>query len=264
MSQERVVPSGEQMWQRSRGTDLFTPFVVLVLFAFTCVGIYLKTHNPPVVSVVEKAVAMHQTHFIIEEKKIAPAEPKPPPVKKEAPLPEEPIDLTEKPLLAQEKNEIVDPPPEPEKKTVRRVYGLKKVYSTGIGATGSAADAIIGKHGNTLATTIDTIKATESDLSGTPVSVTTVTSLPKLIKTVKPEYTKEMLEHRIEGVVRVYLTVDIDGKVKRVMVLDDLGFGSKQMVAEACFKWVFEPAMVGDTPKPTTIMQRIRFEMLDG
>jgi len=252
-------------WRRSGGFDFFPviAFVTTVLFLYA--GIYLRLHNPPPVSVVEKAAAMHQTHFIIEEKKTQPPVKKPPePEKKVEPVKEAPIDLTEKPLPAQEKNETVEQPPEPEKKPVRKVYGLKRVYSTGFGAGGSAADAIIGKHGNTLDTEIDTIRATESDLKGTPVSVTAVTTFPKIKNTVKPQYTKEMLDNRVEGVVRVKITVDVDGHVKRVLVLDDLGYGSKEKVAEACFKMLFDPARIGDEPVATTIQIKIRFQLLDG
>jgi periplasmic protein TonB len=251
--------------RRNDDTDFFLPVIVISLCIFGYVGFYFRAHNPPEVSMAEVAAKMQQTHFIIEEERPAPRVEPPPEVKKETPAKEEVIDLTQKPLLAQEKNETVESPPETQvQKPVRRVYGLKKVYSTGIGASGNASDAIIGKLGNTLNTEIDTIKATESDLSGTPVSITTVTTYPRLKNTVKPEYTKEMLENRIEGVVRVKIIVDIDGRVKQVIVLDDLGYGSKQKVAEACFKMTFEPARVGDTPVCTAILMRIRFEMLNG
>ena len=73
-----------------------------------------------------------------------------------------------------------------------------------------------------------------------------------------------MLENRVEGVVRVKVLVDIDGKVKQAVVLDDLGFGSKEKVAEACFKMLFEPALRGNEPVSVWIMIKFRFEMLDG
>lgn len=79
----------------------------------------------------------------------------------------------------------------------------------------------------------------------------------------KPEYTKEMLENQVEGVVRVEVLVDVDGKVKRAIVLDDLGYGSKEKVSEAYFKMTFEPARRGDEPVSVRIMIRFRFEMLD-
>ena len=244
--------------------DVFLPVMLVFGLLFGYAGVYLKMHNPPPVSIVDSMLNAAPTHFIFDEEKPVPkVVPLPKVEKKEITPQEEPIDLTEKPLMAQKTDDIVEKPPEnQEQKPVRRIYGLKRVYSMGIGASGDASSAIIGKLGNTLSADIDTIKATDSDLIGTPVSITTVTSYPKLKNIVKPEYTKEMIEHQVEGVVRVKVVVDVDGRVKKVVVLDDLGFGSKTMVAEACFKMEFEPAMVDVTPVCTAIMMRIRFEML--
>jgi len=245
--------------------DFFSPVMAATVLVFAGIGWYLRTHNPPPVSIEERMSRIQQTRFIINEPKPVPKVEKPKPAAKEKkaePLPEEPIDLTKKPLLNQEKDIIEDTPPPEKKKPVRRVYGLKKVYSMGIGASGGAGDAIIGKRGNTLNTDIDTITATESDLKSPPVSITRVTTAPRPKKMVKPEYTKEMLEARVEGVVRVKVLVDTDGRVKQAVVLDDLGYGSKAKVAEACFKSLFEPAMIGDEPVSTWIMIKIRFAML--
>ena len=250
--------------------DFFFPVMLLCVILFGGIGIYMKTHNPPPVPIREQFSSIHRTRFIIEEKRpeTLPEKKKPvqPEIKKQEPQKVvEPVDLTNKPLLKQDRNEIIETPPEDViEKKVRRVYGLKKVYSTGIGAAGNAADAIIGKRGNTLDTEIDTITATENDLKGVPVSVTRVTRMPRIKKAVKPSYTPEMLEKRIEGVVRAKILVDIDGKVKQVIVLDDLGYGSKQMVADAWFKSLFEPAYIGEQPAPTWITVKVRFEMLSG
>lgn len=250
--------------------DFFFPLMLLCIILFGGIGWYLKTHNPPPVPVHEKSVSLHRTRFIIEQKQPGPIPEKKKPVQPEIKKTEpekivKPIDLTDKPLLKQDRDESTETPAKQENKNkVRRVYGLKKVYSTGIGVSGNAADAIIGKRGNTLDTGIDTITATDSDLKGVPVSVTRVTRMPRIKKAVKPSYTPEMLEKRIEGIVRAKILVDIDGKVKQVIVLDDLGYGSKQMVAEAWFKSLFDPAFIGDEPAPTWIIVKVRFEMLPG
>lgn len=252
--------------EKERG-DFFLPLMLLSLLVFGAGGYYLRVNNPPPQTIIEQISEAQQTRFIIDEPKPQPKEekPKPPPEEKKEVVREDPVDLTEKPLLNQQKDEIVEESePPPETKPVRRVYGLKKVYSMGIGASGSAADAIIGKRGNTLDTGIDTVTATDADFKGTPVSITTVTAQPRVKRQVKPEYTKEMLQNRVEGVVRVKVMVDIDGRVKRAIVLDDLGYGSKEKVAEACFRMLFEPAMRGEEPVSTWILIKFRFEMLEG
>jgi len=84
---------------------------------------------------------------------------------------------------------------------------------------------VIGKIGNTLDKDVDTVTATKKDLAGPLVSITTVTSAPRLRKEVKPDYTKEMIAAKVEGVIRAELLVGGDGKVKEVKILNDIGYG---------------------------------------
>jgi len=249
---------------RSGKQEFFTPVLIVMLLLAAGTGWYLKVNNPPPVSI-EERMSQIQTEFIIEEKPVVKEEkPKPVPKEKKVEIekPKDPIDLTEKPVLNQKQDDIVKPPTEEQPKPVRRVYGLKRVYSTGFGASGDASDAVIGKLGNTLSTEIDTFTATNEDLKGTLVSITTVTSQPKLKVNSKPEYTKEMLENKIEGFVKAKILVDIDGKVKKVVVIDDLGFGSKGKVYEACLKLLFEPAYVGTDAVASWIMIKFNFKII--
>ncbi len=252
---------------RVAGDDPFFFFMAASFLLFGSAGWYLHTHRPQTVTIEEEIKRIRQTHFVIEEEPKHKIIPKKNTIEKKGDaVKEKPVDLTKKPILDQKKEEIVETLSSPEqvKQPPRRVYGLKKVYSVGIGAAGSLEDAIIGKQGNTLDTDIDTITATETDLKSAPVPITTVTSPPRIKLQVKPEYSKEMLQNRVEGVIRVKMLIDIDGKVKQVIVLDDLGFGSKEKVAEACFKMLFEPAKRGDQPVSVWISFKFRFEMLEG
>jgi TonB family protein len=249
--------------------DFFPVIVLFSLFVFACFGVYLYKNVPAPKSLEEK-ISQITTRFIMDEKpaevvrqvkeKKKIVEPKP-----KVEIPKEPIDLTEKPVLNQPVNEIIEktPPTEQEPpKVVRRIYGLRKVYSTGLGSGGSATDAVIGKIGNTLNTEIDTFSATKEELKGSLVSVTTVTALPKIKRIVKPEYTKEMNENKIEGTIKVRVLVDIDGKVKKAIVLNDLGFGTKEKVLEACLKLEFDPASINDVPCAVWIIVPFTFRML--
>jgi protein TonB len=164
-------------------------------------------------------------------------------------------------VLAEKRDEI-QVKEAPEEKPVRRVYGLKKVYSRGLGAGGSLSDAVIGKLGNTIHTEIDTISATEQELKGVVVSTTTVTQAPRFKKTVKPEYTKEMVEQKLEGVVKLKILVDIDGKVKKATVIADIGLNSAEKALEATKKMEFIPAMRGDEAVAVWIIIPIRFIMV--
>jgi hypothetical protein len=262
-----------------RGERLFRTVALCSFLVFGFFGVYLRTHNLPERYMEERAAARaRQVSFIIEEKKKnrmaveqpKPAaleqKPKPTPVEKKetSSISKEPIDLTQQPQLDQK---VEDAKPDNSQaksaEPVRRVYGLRKVYATGIGEGGSAAGAVIGKRGNTLAIDIDTIAATEKDLKGTLVPITTVQSVPRVRVQVKPEYTKEMIDNGVQGVIKAKLLIDVDGKVKEVVILNDLGFGTKERAREALLKWVFEPARRGIEPVAVWIAFSIRFVLLD-
>jgi TonB family protein len=241
-----------------------TPFgaiFALTLLAFIAAGLYLKTVKPLQVQEGPKAAKQIQTQFVLMEKKKPPA-PKPKPA---APKADEPVDLTKAPLLNQ-KQDFTAPQAAPEdqpKQAARPVYGLRRVFSTGFGAGGSVSDAVIGKRGNTLDKDVDTVTATKRDLSGPLVSVSTVSTPPRLKNFVRPEYTKEMKDAKLEGVVRAELLIDIDGTVKQVKVLSDIGYGTKEMAIKAFMQWTFEPALRDKTPVAVWISYSIRFEFTE-
>jgi TonB family protein len=240
----------------------FGVIFTLTLALFLGAGAYLKTVRPlPVKEFDENKMQMIQTQFLIEEKKKPlPPKPKPPAEKKSAP--EEAVDLTKAPLLNQKTDFTAPPTQQATTQTARPVYGLRRVFSMGLGAGGSAADAVIGKRGNTLNKDIDTLTPTPQDMKGQLVSITTVSTAPRLKHDVKPEYTKEMIAAKVEGVIKAELLVDIDGKVKEVKILNDLGFGTRDRAREAFLQWQFDPAMRDNKPVATWISYSIRFVLL--
>ena len=56
--------------------------------------------------------------------------------------------------------------------------------------------------------------------------------------------------------------IDVDGKVKDAIVLNDLGFGSAELARKACFDALFEPARRGAEAVAVWITIPIRFELL--
>ena len=189
-----------------------------------------------------------------------------PPPKPEEPVRREPrvVDLSTEPVRVPERDEIQEQPPSPDPRPSRRVYGVRKVYSQGIGSEGSLSDAVVGRLGTTLDTGVDTLTATEQDLRGRVASLASITTPPRFRKQVKPEYTAQMLDNGIEGVVRVRILVDTDGLVKRAEALNDLGYGSAQAAVEACYLMEFEPARDATGPRAVWIVISIRFVRLGG
>jgi outer membrane biosynthesis protein TonB len=239
----------------------FGAIFALTLALFLGAGVYLKTvRQPPAKEFDESKMELIRTQFVIEDKKKPqPPKPKPQPEKAE---PKEAVDLTKAPLLNQKTDFTAPQTPQATPQTARPVYGLRRVFSTGFGAGGSITDAVIGKKGNTLNKDVDTIQPTPQDMKGQLVSITTVSTAPRLKHDVKPEYTKEMIAAKVEGVIKADLLVDIDGKVKEVKILNDLGYGTRDRAREAFLQWQFDPAMRDGKPVATWIPYSIRFVLL--
>ena len=71
-----------------------------------------------------------------------------------------------------------------------------------------------------------------------------------------------MLENSVEGIVKVKILIDIDGKVKKATVINDLGFGSAQMALDACYQSAFEPARRDTLPVAVWDIISIEFRLL--
>ncbi|MBN1759117.1 MAG: energy transducer TonB [Chitinispirillaceae bacterium] len=243
------------------GNDRLFPLLLLITATISIfAGLYAK-RIPPLQGVITRTTTTIKTefHLVKPKQKPVPA----PVVKKKIPVKnEQPVDLTRKPLLKQKEENIEEKPPEPSVKPTRKVYGLRKVYSTGLGSGGSMTNAVVGKIGNTIEKEYDTITAMESDIRGTIVSTTTITTPPKFRKVVKPHYTKEMVEQKVEGTIKVKVLVDIDGKVKKATCLNDIGFNSAAQAVKATMAMEFVPAMRGDDPVAVWIIVPIRFVLL--
>jgi outer membrane biosynthesis protein TonB len=217
--------------------------------------------------------------FVMEERKPQAKEAEKP---KPKPKPEEkkteeiiPVNLTKEPEpVKEEAREEVREEPKPEPKPVRQVYGLKKVYSQGLGAAGDAGDAIVGKLGNTLNKAYDTLTATADDLKGKPgqgggtapvSSAASVTRYPRLkdgFRSLKPQYSKEMLQNRVEGAVKAKLLIGSDGMVKQVEIISDIGYDSGEIAKAFLMTLQFEPAMKGDQAVSVWIPFSIKFELI--
>ena len=243
--------------------SIFGLTLMVVVGLFVGLGCYFHTVKV-LPEPIERRPEEIKARFVIEEAK----KPRPKPIEKKKPVPEktaqlQAVDLTKRPDLAQKLDDILkETVPLNSPAAPRRVYGLRRVYSVGIGAEGGMSEAVIGKLGNTLATDIDTITAAKQDLKGSLAPITTVTSAPSPKNAVKPEYTKEMIDAKIEGVIKAELLIDIDGAVKNVRILNDLGYGTKEAAQKAFLQWIFDPAKRGDTPVAVWISFSIRFVLV--
>jgi len=246
----------------SRSERLFGMTLWITLSLCASLGCFLHTIKP-LSAPIGKSIDGIKASFVIGGERPTPVAPvvrKQPAIKPAAPAP---VDLTRKPPLslppdaAPAEAAPVNAPPAP-----RRVFGLRRVYSVGLGSGGLASDAIVAKIGNTIHKEYDTATATEDDIKGVVVSTATVTAAPRFRKIVKPVYTKEMIDRRIEGTVKVRVLVDIDGKVKKAACVNDIGSDSATQAVEATMMMEFDPAMRGNDPVAVWIIIPIKFVLL--
>ncbi|MBN1602116.1 MAG: energy transducer TonB [Chitinispirillaceae bacterium] len=250
---------------RSFFDSLFEGILVIVLGLMISVAFYFRDIGIETEKKVVLNVPPVQTRFILSQQsppQMAKIKEIPPEKEEKKKFKEDEIvDLTKKPMLAQKEDDIQENKTV-EVKQVRKVFGLKRVYSQGLGAGGNLSDAVFSKLGNTITTEVDTFTATDEELRGQVVSTTTVTKAPRFKKVAKPEYTKDMVDNKIEGVVKLKVLVDIDGKIKKATVLSDIGFNSAQQALAATKEMEFEPAMRGEDAVAVWIVIPIKFIML--
>ncbi len=189
--------------------------------------------------------------------------------RKPPPLVSPKINSTQSPSIKKETVEKKAPIPPVLKKTVtevstpvkRKVFGLRKIRSRGLGNNSTEQFSLITKIGNTISAPHDTIKAMDSDLKGELISVAQVSELPKIIVMAKPNYSKKMKVHQVTGQVKAKVLVDITGQVQKVIILHDLGFGTRQSSIDAIKKMEFKPALLNDKPVAVWIPLTFTFEL---
>ncbi|MDR2578109.1 MAG: energy transducer TonB [Chitinispirillales bacterium] len=265
---------------------LFSIIQFTVITLFFLVGVLLYRMETSNILLGTPRMEAIQTTFVMEEQRPQVREeprpaPQPQPILRPRVVEDIPVDLTEKPEPVKEEVRQEQPPePQepPQERQARQVYGLRRVFSQGIGAGGSSQDAIVGRLGNTLNKELDTLTATADDLRGTGtgsgqgpsaappvVSAASVTNPPRLkagFRSRRPEYSREMLQNRVEGVVRARLLIGSDGMVRQVEITSDIGYDSAELAKEFLMTLQFEPAMRGDQAVSVWIPFSIRFELI--
>lgn len=225
-----------------------------VIVIFTGMGLYLGSYQVNSVTPTPKVLAKIEGSFEIKK----PVKQEPKVMKKVKPkrLPKKkPKPIVKASLKKKEETKVVT------SKKVRRIYGLKKLYSRGLGKEGPSSDAIVSKLGNSISGPVDTLKATESDLEGRLSSVTKVSKMPAIQSSIKPEYTDEMKKAQVEGKVKAKVLVDADGKVKRIIILKHLGYGTKDSSLKAIKKMKFSPGEIDGEAVAVWIPMTFRFEL---
>lgn len=83
---------------------------------------------------------------------------------------------------------------------------------------------------------------------------------PKLIKQVAPVYPGDARKQGIQGAVILEVTIDIEGKVKDVKVLESIP-ALDQAAIDAVKQWVYEPKIIDGKPKQVVCTVTVRFTL---
>jgi len=88
-------------------------------------------------------------------------------------------------------------------------------------------------------------------------------TLPKLLREVKPQYTRDAMDHRLEGVVLLECLVATDGHVAETTVIRSLDpdYGLDAKAIEAARQWRFQPGTRDGAPVPIWITIQLTFTL---
>ncbi len=81
-------------------------------------------------------------------------------------------------------------------------------------------------------------------------SVAEVSRLPEALIPLKPLYPPEAKRQGIEGVVILRVDIDATGAVKKVDLVQGLGYGCDEAAIDALWRTTFRPALSGEMPVP--------------
>ena len=84
---------------------------------------------------------------------------------------------------------------------------------------------------------------------------------PRVLKKVDPKYPETARRAEREGLVTLEFTVEVDGKVTDIKVVQSIGFGFDEAAVEAVKKWRFTPAKKGGEAVPRRVKVPIRFTL---
>jgi len=85
---------------------------------------------------------------------------------------------------------------------------------------------------------------------------------PRLLKKIEPVYSEIARQLRVEGVVVLSVTTDVQGKVSAVKVLRSVPL-LEQSAFDAVKQWVYEPVLVQGKPQPSVFQVTLTFKLVD-
>jgi TonB family protein len=84
---------------------------------------------------------------------------------------------------------------------------------------------------------------------------------PILVHRAEPEYTKEALAAKLQGVVILSTVIGVDGIPSEILVTRGLGMGLDEKAVECLKQWRFKPATHYDEPIPRKVSVEMSFRL---
>jgi protein TonB len=88
-------------------------------------------------------------------------------------------------------------------------------------------------------------------------------SAPKVVKEVKPQYTKEAMDAKVQGNVILQGVVTEEGWMSDIKVVKPLEASLDRAAVDAALDWRFEPGRKDGHPVRVQVTLELRFELRD-
>ena len=140
-------------------------------------------------------------------------------------------------------------------KKIREVFGVKRNTLT------SDKGTVTAKVGNTLTKKEDDkeLQDDESDSLPQAAEEFLITSMPRAINEVRPEYPKWAKEQKISGSVIFEILIDKNGDVRQAKLVRGLNPKLDQLAKAAILKFKFKPAYIEKKPAAVRIKYAIKY-----
>jgi TonB family protein len=154
--------------------------------------------------------------------------------------------------------EVKKPKPKKIKKAKRKVYGLNRKSVT-------SSKGVDVKRGNTLATTPDNKKLKKDDEDSIPIPTDEflISSMPKVLEEIRPDYPLDAKKEGIQGSVIMEIIIDAKGIVRSTNIIRSLDPRLDQAALAAMKRFKFRPAMMDDSAVAVKIKYAIKFVLED-
>lgn len=86
-------------------------------------------------------------------------------------------------------------------------------------------------------------------------------TLPKIVRQMEPKYTAAAMRAKVQGEVRMFALIGVDGRVERSQIVDSLDADLDAAALSTLAQWRFEPGRLGDTPVRVAVEVRMQFRL---